>query len=79
MPARVTTQPDYYDSAINGLEIASAAPVFPACPLAEPDKSRRVFAPGELVYVVAFYRDQLNGQVSDSTLFRSDGSVHWNW
>lgn len=72
-------QRDYHDSGINRVETAAAPPAFPACPTAEPNFSRRVFASNEPMHFITFYRDQLNTTASDYTLFQPDGGVYWNW
>ena len=72
-------QRPYYDSAINKLMTHSAPPVFPACPNPEIINEKNTFMPGDTIYVAAYYRDQLNGQVSTYRLRKPDGSVWRSW
>jgi murein DD-endopeptidase MepM/ murein hydrolase activator NlpD len=72
-------QRPYFDSAINKLMTHSAPPVFPPCPQQEILNGKNNFAPGETVYYAAYYRDQLNSQVSSYNIFRPDSSTYKNW
>ena len=72
-------QRPYYDSAINKLMTHSAPPVFPACPNPEIINEKNTFRPGDTIYVAAYYRDQLNGQVTTYRLRKPDGSVWRSW
>jgi hypothetical protein len=72
-------QRQYYDSAINKLMTHSAPPVFPQCPSQEIINEKNHFVPGERVYTAAYYRDQLNTQVSRYTVYRPDGSAYSSW
>ena len=72
-------QKPYYDSAINALMTHSAAPVLPSCPQQEILNKQDHFMPGETVYTAAYYRDQLNTQVSTYYLIAPDSSVFSTW
>ncbi|MFQ5583494.1 MAG: peptidoglycan DD-metalloendopeptidase family protein, partial [Calditrichia bacterium] len=73
------SQRPYYDSAINKLMTHSAPPVFPECPQQEILNEKNNFAPGDTVYVAAYYRDQLNSQVSEYYILRPDSSLFASW
>jgi len=72
-------QKPYYDSAVNRLMTASAAPVFPSCPNPETENVENNFEPGDAAYFITFYRDQLSTQTSQYTVFQPDGSIFQNW
>lgn len=72
-------QREYYDSGINQLLTHSAPPVWPACPNQEVLNIKNIFQPGELVYFVTFYRDQLSSQTSNYRIRQPDGTLFRNW
>lgn len=72
-------QRPYYDSAINALHTHSALPAWQTCPQPAITNFQDQFTAGELVYVVAYYRDQRQGQVSNYEVLRPDGSVWQQW
>ncbi len=72
-------QPPYFDSAINALRTHDAPPEWQACPTPAVKHERNAFVAGELVYFMTYYRDQLEGQVSDYEILRPDGSVWQHW
>lgn len=71
-------QKPYYDSAINALKTHWAPPLFQNCDPATINE-KNVFQPGEEIYFVAYYRDQLAGQISDFEIKRPDGSTWLQW
>ena len=73
------TQPAYRDSAINALTTGTAPPSFETCPNQEVTNAESTFAPGSRIYFTAYYRDQVNGQVSTFRILRPDGSVYRSW
>ena len=73
------TQPPYYDSAINHTGTGFADPVFPACPNQESPNEATVFDPGDQVYFLTYYRDQLDSQTTTYTIYRPDGGVYSSW
>lgn len=72
-------QRPYYDPAVNALRTQSAPTNFGTCPAQEVINERQSFCPSGTVYFAAYYRDQLNGQVSTSTVRRPDNSVFVTW
>lgn len=72
-------QPRYNDSAINAVMTHSAPPEFEPCPSPDNIHARNRFHPGETAYFAAYYRDQLDSQVSKYTIFRPDGSIFRDW
>ncbi len=73
-------QRPYYDSAINALMTHDVAPNFPTCPNTEDEvNARDTFAPGETAYFAAYYRDQLQGQLSRYRLRLPSGAVWREW
>jgi len=72
-------QRQYYDSAINKLMTHSAPPEFPPCPTQEIINEEKHFMPGDRVYTAAYYRDQLDTQLSHYTVYRPDSLVHLSW
>ncbi len=73
------SQRPYYDSAINKLSTGSATPTISLCDGPEEPMIKTVFAPGETIYLTAYYRDQLSGQSSTYTVHRPDDSVFSAW
>jgi murein DD-endopeptidase MepM/ murein hydrolase activator NlpD len=73
------SQRPYYDSAINAVHTHSAYPEFPACPLQEVLNLQDSFDPGDRVTFAAYYRDQLEGQVSTYRIYDPDGSLFDSW
>ncbi len=72
-------QRPYYDSAINRLQSGKSPPFSPVCPLIESRNDTINFSLGETVYLTAFYRDQLLGQVGTYTIYKPDGTVFDSW
>jgi murein DD-endopeptidase MepM/ murein hydrolase activator NlpD len=73
------SQRPYYDSAINAITTGSAPPVFPACPNVETSNATDTFQPGDPIVFTSFYRDQLESQTAQHTIYRPDGSVFDSW
>ena len=72
-------QPGYYDSAIVRLSTGAGLPEFGVCPQPEEPNEQQNFAPGSTVYLAAYYRDQLAGQVSHLRILQPDGVVYVTW
>ena len=72
-------QRPYYDSAINALRTHDAPPVWQTCPQPATINAQDQFTAGQLVYFAAYYRDQLQGQLSTYEVLRPDGSVWQQW
>lgn len=73
------SQRPYYDSAINALRTHDAPPVWQTCPQPATINAQDQFTAGQLVYYAAYYRDQLQGQLSTYEVLRPDGSVWQQW
>lgn len=72
-------QRSYDDSAIIHLGTGHAAPEFPQCPQQENPNEDDLFDPGAEVYFSAYYRDQMQDQVSELRILRPDGTEHADW
>ena len=73
------SQPGYYEPAILHLGAGATPPLFPACPQQEQPHEQQLFDRGDTVLLSAYYRDQLQGQVSELRVLRPDGTVHAAW
>jgi murein DD-endopeptidase MepM/ murein hydrolase activator NlpD len=73
------SQPPYYDPAINKLMTGNAPASFNSCPQPETPNAADFFNPGDDIYFTSFYRDQLQSQVSQHTIYRPDLSVYSSW
>lgn len=73
------SQEAYRASRLNRLSTQSAFPTFPACPTTETTFEKSVYRPGEVVYSVAYYRDQQSGQQTQYSIIRPDGSAFQTW
>ncbi|CAN5588577.1 hypothetical protein BH10ACI3_BH10ACI3_18720 [soil metagenome] len=73
------TQEPYRNSRINRLMTGSAPPDFGTCPAQETPNEKVVFKPGEQVYTVPFYRDQIGGVQTQYFVLRPDGSTFATW
>src|SRR5207237_670703 len=38
-----------------------------------------LFHPGDTIYFTSYYRDQQNGQHSQNTIYRPDGTIYQRW
>ncbi len=72
-------QRPYYDTAINALITQTAPPQFNACPTPDVTNASISFLPGETVYFVIYYRDQLSAETSRFKITRPDGSIFRQW
>jgi hypothetical protein len=79
MPTLWNTPKPYYESQVNTLMTHFAPPVFNTCPNPDSINARDTFAPGSTVYFAAYYHDQLAGQSSTYTIYRTDNSVYQTW
>jgi len=71
-------QPPYYDSKVNKIASHSKWPEFPECPQQEILNLKDEFQPGDTVFLVVYYQDQLKDQVSEHTITSPDNNV-WTW
>lgn len=78
-PSMWAEQPPYYDSAVIAVHTGSAPPVRPPYPEPEIPNIETDFEPGDTVYFVTTYRDQLAGQTSVHRVYRPDGTVYAQW
>ena len=74
-----TSQRPYYDSAINALYTHDAPPEFPACPNDEIPHFSDTFTPGQTIYFAAYYRDQLQGQVTNYRVYDAANTLVDAW
>ena len=77
--SRWADQRPYYDSAVNAVKTHFAPPVFNTCPQPAIINEQNRFEPGDRVYFVTYYRDQLAGQESRYTIFKPDGTIYYQW
>ena len=73
------TQRPYYDSAINKMTTGDAPVDFQACSQHDITHEKRIFEPGDSIYFTTYYRDQLNSQQSQYTIYRPDNSIFQQW
>jgi hypothetical protein len=73
------SQRPYYDSALNALYTHDAAPEFPACPTEEIPHFQDTFTPGQTIYFAAYYRDQLQGQLTNYRVFDAANTLVQSW
>jgi len=73
------SQPDYYQSRINLLATHDAPPEIPDCPTTETPHFQDSFTAAQTMYVAAYYRDQLKGQVSKFRIEMPDGATYAEW
>lgn len=73
------TQPTYRIPRLNALTTGSAAPASATCPNPESPNLKSTFAPGEVIFTTAYYRDQLTGSATQYSLVRPDGTLHQTW
>ena len=72
-------QRPYYDSAINAIKTHSAPVETHSCPQAATKNEQNRFEPGDRIYFYIYYRDQLEGQESQYTIFKPNGTVFSEW
>jgi murein DD-endopeptidase MepM/ murein hydrolase activator NlpD len=74
-------QKPYYDSALNKISTHSSWVEWMDCPLPDVQHFADSFLPGSTVYMYAFGRDALRGDVFDFAVYRPDGSTYesWSW
>ncbi len=74
-------QPPYYDSAINKLTtgFAPADLNLDTCATPAVTNEQNRFKLGDTVYFTAYYRDQLNTQLSVNRVYQPDGSLFASW
>lgn len=72
-------QRPYIDPAINKIQTHDAPPQFHPCPQPADQNERDVFAPGEQVYFVTYFKDQRNTDLCIFTILEPDGSVFDTW
>lgn len=72
-------QRPYYDTAINALMTHSAPPEFKGCPNPDVTNATNSFLPGQTIYFVIYYRDQVNTETSYFKVTRPDGSTFLQW
>jgi len=72
-------QKPYYDSQVNKVATHSAWPVFPDCPQQEILNIKDEFEQGDTVYLITYYQDQLEGQISKYQITSPDNFVWAEW
>ena len=73
-------QEPYHVSSLAALYTHGAAPGFPTCPSTDEQPNRQdAFEPGDRVYLAAYYRDQLETQVTSYRVRHPAGTVAWQW
>jgi hypothetical protein len=72
-------QDAYRVTRLNALKTHSAPPVIPACPAIETTNEKTTFAPGETVYTIPYFRDQIQDQSIRYSLVLPSGAEYNNW
>ncbi|MBK6542856.1 MAG: peptidoglycan DD-metalloendopeptidase family protein [Flavobacteriales bacterium] len=72
-------QRPYFDPAVNALRTHFADVNWGSCPAQEVLNTRDSYCASATIRFAAYYRDQLNGQVSTSVVRRPDQSVFQTW
>lgn len=74
------SQLPYYDSGINQLITHANAPFFGSCPgIGQTPDSENSFVSLDVVYLAAYYRDQLSSQTSQYEVLMPNGAVYASW
>jgi len=73
------SQRPYLDSALNRFTTGDGSPLEDTCPSAELPHEQATFLAGATVYFTAYYRDQVQGQLSHYSILRPDASVFSSW
>lgn len=72
-------QKPYRESMINRIQVGHQAPTMPACPAVETPNASTQFSPGDVVYMTAFYRDQIANVMSSYSMLQPNGTVWAQW
>jgi len=72
-------QKPYYEPEVNKIATHSTWPVTPDCPGQEIPNFKDVFAPGETLYLVFYYHDQLVGDQSVYTVRTPENIIFAQW
>lgn len=72
-------QRPYRDSALNKITTGFAPVSFESCPRQDITNEATEFAPGDIVYFTAYYRDQLGELESTYRILQPDGTVYVEW
>jgi murein DD-endopeptidase MepM/ murein hydrolase activator NlpD len=78
-PSWWANQRPYNDSKINKLSTHSADVVIPDCPGTETTNEKTNFTCGNLVYLLAFYHDELRNQTSQYRILQPNGTLYTQW
>ncbi len=79
-PTRWAQQREYQQPRVNRLTTHGTPPVLAACPsTVDQPNLKNSFVPGDPLTVMAAYRDQGSGQVTNYRILRPDGSVFSSW
>ena len=72
-------QKPYFEPKINALKTHSMPPVFPTCPAQEIPNFKTSFNPGDSIYFIPYYADQMAGLMTQYTVFKPDSSIWYSW
>ena len=72
-------QKNYYQSKVLRIMTHGNDPVPFACPEDESLERKNQFRPGEVFYIGAYYRDQLQDQITRHQVIQPDGSFYWDF
>lgn len=72
-------QKPYYDPAVNKVSTHYGWPQWPECPQQEIPKFKNEFLPGETIYLIAYYRDQLRNMTSYYRITTPDNIIWQEW
>ena len=72
-------QEPYRNSQINRLMTGSALSQYPACPMPEITNEKTIYRPLDALVTTAFYRDIQNGQTTNFSIIKPNGSTFSQW
>lgn len=72
-------QEPYRVTRLNALKTHSAPPTFPTCPTTEIPNEKTVFRPGETLYPIPYFRDQIANQPVQYSLILPNGTIFDTW
>ncbi len=72
-------QKPYRESMINRVQVGKQAAAMPTCPAVETTNAAIQFSPGDMIYMTAFYHDQIASVISTYKIVQPNGVVWSQW